>query len=330
MKKINYVLIGISILFVIVTSAGCIGENEVDTNDILGNWEMDKTYDNEYVLNYLFEDDNNGKVILCDNYGNYVDSYNMIWSCDTLGKYNAIILRYSEDFSKFKLSDGKLTDLTIYSWTTYAKTSGDPNTIVGTWISETSVAALIGNEDDLFNVKYIFNSDGTGEYQWYYATSDELRLSNEFIWTDEGSGNYKIMDIIYETTFNYNNDKLKDNEGNTYSKQNAAPVITEPTVTPTISENDEFEIGGTWISEDKTIVYNFGSLFDYYKGTGKEIYLELKEDGSYKTKTNIIWYEDYENVYKIHYENNKTKTILLYIDGDKLIRGDGIEFTRYK
>ena len=62
--------------------------------------------------------------------------------------------------------------------------------IVGSWYADNEYF----DAGEYFNLKYIFNSDGTVTEYWYLSENGDLKQTFDLFWENDGSGEYTIND----------------------------------------------------------------------------------------------------------------------------------------
>ena len=72
------------------------------------------------------------------------------------------------------------------------------DSIVGTWYSENSYY----DSGVYYDLKYVFDSDGTGTESWYISSSGKLDDVYDLTWINEGDGEYLISFDGYSSYYN--------------------------------------------------------------------------------------------------------------------------------
>ncbi len=90
--------------------------------------------------------------------------------------------------------------------------------IVGTWYSEDGYY----DSGVYYDLKYVFESDGTGSEYWYISNNGYLDDVYDFTWKTEGDGKYVVSydgySSYYDETFYLAGSKLFDDYDVTYYK----------------------------------------------------------------------------------------------------------------
>jgi|LSQX01.1.fsa_nt_gb hypothetical protein len=93
------------------------------------------------------------------------------------------------------------------------------DSIVGTWYSENSYY----DSGVYYDVKYTFDSDGTGTEYWYISDSGKLDDAYDFTWKNEGNGEYLVSydeySSYYDEPFYLSGSTLYDDYDITYYKK---------------------------------------------------------------------------------------------------------------
>jgi hypothetical protein len=96
--------------------------------------------------------------------------------------------------------------------------AGSTDVIVGTWHSEDSYS----ESGIYYDLKYVFNSDGTGTEYWYLSSTNEFDDSYGFTWKNNGNNVYTVSyngyDSSYDEPFYLSGSKLSDDYDVTYYK----------------------------------------------------------------------------------------------------------------
>ena len=93
------------------------------------------------------------------------------------------------------------------------------DSIVGSWYSENSYY----DSGVYYDLKYVFNADGTGTEYWYISYSGKLDDTYDFTWKNKGNGEYLVSfdgySSYYDEPFYLSGSKLYDDYDITYYKK---------------------------------------------------------------------------------------------------------------